>query len=146
MALNTYCIHSRRARACVKNFGKLISIRKENMKTKLITSLLLNVLAGTLYADRPPIFFQTCSEDRINGAEAVERIEWATKCSYLERRDKEYLLNSDGRPRQRPLYPLFGKLDFSEIYRAPIDRRAECRLPEEFRLMAFCTASSSIQR
>jgi len=84
-----------------------------------------------------------CSEDSLDVNQAIERVEWAAKCGYITADDKNDSLytGSEGRRRDRSMYPLFATVDLASMWKAPVDRNAPCHIPSGYQVMAFCTAS-----
>jgi hypothetical protein len=83
-----------------------------------------------------------CSEDTLEVAQAIERVEWAVKCGHITDDDKSDALFTGGsKPRTRPMYPLFATEDLASMWKAPVDRNAPCTVPPGFKVMAFCTSS-----
>jgi len=110
-------------------------------KYVMTAALGLMLTAQSAFAGSAPIMKSRCSEDNLDVGQATQRTEWAAKCGHITASEREYSLVEGGRPRPRPLYPLYGKEDMSQIWRAPVDRNAPCIVPGGMTVVAFCTAS-----
>ena len=104
-----------------------------------VVSLML--ITQMSFAGSAPIMKSRCSEDSLDNSQAAQRIEWAAKCGHITGNERQYSLFDGGAPRPRPLYPLYGKEDMSQIWIAPVDRNAPCNVPGGMTVVAFCTAS-----
>lgn len=104
-----------------------------------VASLML--IAEVSFAGSAPIMKSRCSEDSLSNGQATERIEWSAKCGHITGNERQYSLFDGPSPRPRPLYPLYGTEDMSQIWRAPVDRNAPCAVPGGMTVVAFCTAS-----
>lgn len=110
-------------------------------QTLILSGLTLMLASQLSMAGSAPLMKSRCTEDSLDNGQAVERIEWAAKCGHITANERQYSLVDGGNPRPRPLYPLYGKEDLSEIWRAPADRNAPCNVAGGMSVVAFCTAS-----
>lgn len=112
------------------------------VKLKLTGTLCaIFMVAEAAFGGSAPIMKSRCNEDSLEPGPAQERIEWAAKCGHITGSEREYSLFDSGQLRARPLYPLYGKEDMSEIWRGAVDRNAPCSVPGGMTVIAFCTAS-----
>ncbi|MBI3294428.1 MAG: hypothetical protein HYZ71_06825 [Deltaproteobacteria bacterium] len=110
---------------------------------KLLQTTLMTFVFGAqmLMAGSAPMMRTRCNEDSLDVGPATERTEWSAKCGHITADERQFSLFDGGKGRSRPLHPLYGKEDLSEIWIAPVDRNAPCNVPGGMTVVAFCTSS-----
>ncbi len=112
------------------------------IKLKLTGTLCAIFMAAeAAFGGSAPVMKSRCNEDSLEPGSARERIEWSAKCGHITGTEREYSLFDAGQLRTRPLYPLYGKEDMSEIWKGSVDRNAPCSVPGGMTVIAFCTSS-----
>lgn len=100
-------------------------------------------------------FAQRCAEDSLDPSQAIQRNNWAIRCSKLNggkfygmsinqfislMYDVDFVTMSRT-PKAKPEYPLFANKELTQTWKAPIDENAACEVPSGYDIVGQCTSS-----
>src|SRR5258708_6055154 len=118
-------------------------MNKSNVKiAKLPLFMAFFAFIPMVSATNLPRLRMRCSDDSLDPTQALERVEWATRCNLIPAEDRaEILYTRENQLRPRPMYPTFASPDLSNMWPAPVDRNAPCHIPSGYAAVGFCTSS-----